>query len=92
MSKSKFKSKRGDSKVQPVTAFVEVRRVVGPVTDDTISAILKSEATLTDLEVAASYLRGEGSEVDRLGHPLAGKVAKLYEILSADTLYASDDR
>jgi len=85
------RSKSGAAKVPPVTASAEVRQVVGPVTDTTISAILKTEASLEELEIAASYLRGEGSEVDRLGHPLTGKVAQLYDILSADALYASDE-
>jgi hypothetical protein len=41
--------------------------------------------------VAASYLRGEGSEVDRSGHPMGGKIAQVYDILSADALYADDE-
>jgi hypothetical protein len=45
---------------------------------------------MEELELAAVYLRGEGSEVGRLGHPLSGKVAQLYDILSADPLYAAD--
>jgi hypothetical protein len=80
------RSTKGDSKVLPVTSSMEVRHVVGPVTDDTISAVLKSEPSMEDLEVAAGYLRGERNEVDRLGHPLTGKVAQLYEILSSDAL------
>ena len=86
------RSKKGDSKALPVTNSIEVRRVVGPVTDDTICAILKFEPSMEDLEVAASYLRGEGSEVDRLGHPLTGTVAQLYEILGSDALYANGER
>jgi hypothetical protein len=85
-------SKRGDSKVLPVTSSIDVRHVVGPVTDDTISDILKFEPSMEDLEVAASYLRGEGSEADRSGHQLTGKVARLYDILSADALYTNDER
>jgi hypothetical protein len=85
------RSKKGDSKVLPVTSSIEVRHMVGPVTDDTISAILKVKPSMQDLEVAASYLRGEDSEVDRLGHPLSGKVAQLYEILSSDALYANGE-
>ena len=85
-------SKKGDSKVLPVTSSIDVQHVVGPVTDDTICAILKFEPSIEDLEVAASYVRGEGSEVDRLGHPLTGKVAQLYEILSSDALYANGER
>lgn len=86
------RSKKGDSKVLAVTSSIEVRHVVGPVTDDTICAILEFEPSMENLEVAASYLRGEGSKVDRLGHPLNGKVAQLYEILSSDPLYANSER
>jgi hypothetical protein len=86
------RSKKGDSKVLPVTTSIDVRRVLGPVADDTISAVLKFEPSMEDLEVAASYLRGQGSEVDRLGHPLTGKVAQLYEVLSSDALYANGER
>jgi hypothetical protein len=70
---------------------MDVRHVVGPVTDDTISAILRSESSMEELELAASYLRGEGSKVDRLGHSMTGKVAQLYDILSADALYDDNE-
>jgi len=85
------RSKKGDSKALPVSSN-EVRHVVGPVTDDTISAILNSEPSLEELEIAASYLRGEGSELDRLGHPLTGKVARLYDILTTDAFYLDNDQ
>ena len=75
----------------PVLSAGDVLRVVGAVTDDTLLAILKYEPTMEDLEVAASYLRGEGSRVDRTGHPMSGKVAQIYDILSADALYAEDE-
>jgi hypothetical protein len=77
-------------KTLQVTAS-DVRHVFGPVTDGTISAILKAEPSMEELEVAASYLRGEGTEADRQGHPLAGKVAQLYDILGADALYTEEE-
>jgi hypothetical protein len=70
---------------------VEVRHLVGAVADATVAAILKCAPSQEELEVAASYLRGEGNEADRLGHPLTGKVAQLYDILSADALYADEE-
>jgi hypothetical protein len=82
--------KQSNPKAPPVTAG-DVRHVAGAVTDATVAAILSSEPSMEDLEVAASYLRGEGSEVDRSGHPMTGKVAQLYDILSADALYADDE-
>jgi hypothetical protein len=83
--------KKGDSKVLPVTSSAEIRHFVGPVTDDTVLAILKCNASLEDLEVAASYVQGEGSALDRVGHPMIGKVAQLYDILTSDALYANVD-
>ncbi len=74
----------------PVSAG-DVRHLAGPVTDDTVAAVLKAGPSMEDLAIAASYLRGEGSAVDRLGHTMAGKVAQLYDILSADALYADEE-
>jgi hypothetical protein len=75
----------------PVLSTGDVLHVVGPVTDDTLLAILKCEPSMEELEVAASYLRGQGSEASRGGHPMSGMVAQLYDILSADALYAESD-
>ena len=72
----------------PPLTSAEVRHAAGEVSDATVAAVLECAPSQEELEVAASYLRGEGSEVDRQGHPLAGKVAQLYDILSADALYA----
>ena len=83
--------KKGDSKLLPVTSSTEVRHLVGPVTDATVLAILKCSASVEDLEVAANYVQGEGSALDRVGHPMIGKVAQLYDILSSDELYANTD-
>lgn len=80
----------GHVRTVPVTAG-DVRRLAGPVTDATIAAVLRTEPSMEDLAVAASYLRGEGSAVDRLGHPMAGTVAQLYDILNADALYAGEE-
>ncbi|HEX5998095.1 MAG TPA: hypothetical protein VFZ16_01660 [Hyphomicrobiaceae bacterium] len=80
----------GDLKSRPATAD-EVRHLAGPVTDATVASVLKFEPSIEELEVAASYLRGEGSKVDRLGHPMSGKVAQIYDVLNADALYADEE-
>jgi hypothetical protein len=85
------KRRKGDSKVLPVTSSDEVRQLVGPVAEQTVLAILKCQASVEDLEVAAGYVQGEGSALDRAGHAMAGKVAQLYDILSSDDLYANAD-
>jgi hypothetical protein len=76
---------------RPVLTAGDVIHLAGPVTDDTLLAVLKCEPTMEELEVAASYLRGEGSKVSRSGHPMTGKVAQLYDILSADALYTDEE-
>jgi hypothetical protein len=84
-------SDKGVDPKLPVMSSGDVLRLAGPVTDETLLAILKCEPTMEELEVAAKYLRGEGGEVSRIGHPMSGKVAQIYDILSTDALYASDE-
>jgi hypothetical protein len=82
------------SKRRSTASFItsaDVRHLVGPVTDDTVLAILECGASVEDLEVAMNYVLGEGSAVDRVGHPMTGKIARLYDILSSDELYANAD-
>jgi hypothetical protein len=69
----------------------DVRHALGAVTDRTVLAILECEPSMEELEVAASYLRGEGSAVDRLGHPMTGNVRRLCDIAGADALYADEE-
>jgi hypothetical protein len=76
--------RKGDSKGAPVISAEDVRRLAGPLDDETVAEILKLGASLEELEIAASYAEGEGDRLDRLGHTLTGKVAEIYEILSAD--------
>jgi hypothetical protein len=41
-------SKKGNSKILPATSSTEVRHVIGPVADNTISAILESGASIEE--------------------------------------------
>jgi hypothetical protein len=90
MPASKPGPKPSTPQPRPATA-ADVRHVAGDVTDATLAAVLTAEPSMEELEVAASYLRGEGSEVDRTGHPMTGTVARIYDILSADPLYAEEE-
>jgi len=74
---------KSDSQHVPVTEAAEVRHILGDVDDDVVAEILRLQPTLSELEIAATFLRGEGNEVDRLGHPLSGKAAQIFEILSS---------
>lgn len=77
-------SHKGNSKRVPVTSADEIRRVAGSINDETVAAILRVGPTFEELEAATRYALGEGDEADCAGHPLAGRVAQLYEILSAE--------
>ncbi len=75
---------KGNSKKIPVMSAEEIRHVAGPLNDEAVAAILRLGPSFEELEVAARYVIGEGDLVDRAGHPLSGRVAQLYEILSAE--------
>lgn len=75
---------KGDSKVAPVLSAEDVRRLAGPLDDESVAEILKLGASAEELEIAAGYAVGDGDRYDRLGHELTGKVAAIYEILRAD--------
>ena len=62
----------------------EMRHLAGPIADHAVVAVLETGATIADLEAALIYARGEGNYIDRLGHPLNGKVAQLADINAAD--------
>ena len=83
--------KRGFKRLAVLSAD-EIRHFTGPVTDHTIVAILDIEPSTEDLEVAVTFVRGEGDTVDRLGHELSGKAARIYEVLATDELYRNNER
>ncbi|MGZ5917504.1 MAG: hypothetical protein ACXWJ4_09325 [Methyloceanibacter sp.] len=84
-------SRTDGSKKQPPLTSDEIRRLGGPLADNTVAAILATGASIADLEAAVIYARGEGDYVDRLGHPLIGTMAQLSDILARDELYAIND-
>jgi len=75
---------KGDSKIVPITSADEVRHVAGPLNDNAVMAILRIGPSLEELEIAVRYALGESDLVDRAGHPLSGRVAQVYDILSAE--------
>jgi hypothetical protein len=88
---SKSAKRKGDTKEHPLSSSDEIRHLAGPIADHMVVAVLETGATIADLEAALIYARGEGNYIDRLGHPLNGKVAQLADILANDDLYAVDD-
>ncbi len=82
---------KGATKEHPLGSSDEIRHLVGPIADHTVIAILEAGATIADLEAALIYARGEGNYIDRLGHPMTGKVAQLADILANDDLYTAEE-
>ncbi len=82
---------KGAAKEHPLRSSDEIRHLVGPIADHTVVAILETGATIADLEAALIYARGEGNYIDRLGHPMTGKVAQVADILANDDLYTAED-
>jgi hypothetical protein len=62
----------------------ELRAAAGNVDDATVIEILNLQPTLAELEEAVVWASGDGDVLARNGHQLAGKVAQLVELLTAD--------
>lgn len=58
-----------------------VRAIVGELSDARVAAILKTGATVEELEEAAALAAGESDVVGQEGHKSSRVVAALYEIL-----------
>jgi predicted phosphoribosyltransferase len=62
----------------------DVRRIAGDVDDAKLSEILTLAPSLQELEEASIWASGNGDLRARQGHPLHGKAARLFNILTAD--------
>lgn len=62
----------------------DIYRVVGRIDDERVAAIIKTGATVADVTEAFARM-GEDPGVDpALRRPLAGRVAAVYDLLTAD--------
>jgi hypothetical protein len=73
-------SKRGASAV----SYEELREILGEIDDRKAFEILALGPTVEDLEEAAKWAGGEGEIVGKAGHPLVGRAAEIFDILTAD--------
>jgi len=62
----------------------ELRRLVGEASDAQLAEIIGLKPTVSEVEQAVGWLDKEGDKLDRLGNPLAGKVALIFDILILD--------
>jgi hypothetical protein len=62
----------------------DLRRVLRDLDDATALEVLALSPTVAELEQAAVRAAGEGSGLDRTGHPLTGTVAAIVAILARE--------
>lgn len=62
----------------------DVRRIVGDVDDAKLVAILSLQPSVSELEEAAMWSRGDGDVLGKAGHPLTGVAARLFDILAVE--------
>ena len=75
---------RGKPDPASIAQEADLRRVVADLDDAKAIEILDLAPTVAELEEAAVWSSGEGDRIDREGHQLTGKVARIYEILVRD--------
>jgi hypothetical protein len=62
----------------------DIMHLCGELPEWKIAKILASEATYEDLMTAITWAQGEDAVMGPTHHPLAGRVAYLYEIITAE--------
>ncbi|MDE2181485.1 MAG: hypothetical protein KGJ78_00545 [Alphaproteobacteria bacterium] len=67
----------------------DLRRLLGDIASAKVQAILAIKPTLADVEEARAWSEGDGDLLSKTGHPLTGKAAMIYDVLSAGQ---EDDR
>ena len=62
----------------------DLRRILGDLDDAKVIEILALSPNLADLEEAAAWAGGDGDILAKSGRPLAGVVANIVDIVTAD--------
>jgi hypothetical protein len=68
----------------------EVATLVGDVEEATLAAIIAIGASAEELEEALAWANGEDDVMGELERPLAGNVALIYDLLTADEAFEED--
>ena len=67
-----------------------VVRLCGDILDGTVTAIVDTGASLSDLEAAMAFLYGEDDAMGEERRPLTGAAAAIYDLLVAEQDTADD--
>lgn len=68
----------------------EIRHVLGDLIDSKVAAILRIGARRDDLDAAIAWLAGETETMSEGGHPLSGRAAAIYDVLTSEELWNED--
>ena len=74
------------------SVYSEILHLFGPMDDHRIVEILDLQPTSKDLEVVASYCAGMSDVMGEERQPLAGKAARIYDIVRQDELLPEEER
>ena len=69
----------------------EILRLFGAIDDHKAEEIIELNPSPDELEVAAAYVAGMNDVMGKEHHPLTGKAAKIYEIVSRDETLGEDE-
>lgn len=69
----------------------DVHRIVGALEDDVMAQVLATGATLDELMEARQWLTAPDVVQSEAQHQMRGRVAQLYEILSANDILFEED-
>jgi len=69
----------------------EILRLFGTIDDHKAEEIIELNPSPDELEVTAAYIAGLNDVMGKEHHPLAGKAAKIYEIVTRDDTLGEDE-
>ena len=78
------KSSLIDTVSRPAATRQDVQRIIGDVDEFKLLEILSLRPSVSELEEAAIWSRGDGDILGKTGRPLTGVAAQLFDILTAD--------
>lgn len=69
----------------------EILRLFGIIDDHKVVEIIDLDPSPDELEIVESYLAGMTDVMGEEGHPLSGKAAKIFEIVTRDDPLIEDE-
>lgn len=71
--------------------YFEILRLFGTIEDHRTEEIIELNPSLDELEVTAAYVAGLDDVMGKEHHPLTGKAARIFEIVTRDEALGEDE-